>query len=84
MLLVDDMLVFPARGILWVFREIHKAACEEVAAEADTITERLKSLYAQLEAGRISSQEFDAQEKVLLDRLDAIEGQGEGAEVADE
>jgi len=73
MLLVDDILFSPVRGILWIFREIHKAAQNEMAGEEDSITEQLRLLYMQLETDRISTQQFDAEEKVLLDRLDAVE-----------
>lgn len=73
MLLVDDILFFPVTSILWIFREIHNAAREELENESDAITEQLRNLYMQLETGRISEQEFDAQEQILLDRLDRLE-----------
>ncbi len=73
MLLVDDILLFPVHSILWVFREIGEIAQKELAGEATSITEQLRVLYMQLETGRISEAEFDAGEKLLLDRLDAIE-----------
>ena len=72
MLLVDDILLFPVHSIMWIFREISKVAHEELAGEAQSITERLRLLYMQLETGRITEQQFDAEEKLLLDRLDAI------------
>ena len=34
MFLIDDVLLSPIKGILWVFREIHDAAQEEQAGEA--------------------------------------------------
>jgi hypothetical protein len=73
MLLVDDILLFPVRSILWVFREISEIAQKELAGEAKSITEQLRILYMQLETGRITEAEFEAREKVLLDRLEAIE-----------
>ena len=73
MLLVDDILFFPVHSILWIFREIGKIAQEELAGEAQSITEQLRILYMQLETGRITEPQFDAEEKLLLDRLDAIE-----------
>jgi hypothetical protein len=73
MLLVDDILFFPVHSIMWIFREISKIAHEELAGEAQSITERLRLLYMQLETGRITEQQFDAEEKILLDRLDAID-----------
>jgi len=79
MLLVDDVLLFPVRSILWIFREIHHAAQEEIACEADGITARLSEMYMMLETGQMSEADFDAEEKKLLDRLDVIETHKNGA-----
>ena len=78
MFLVDDILLFPVRSILWIFREIHNAALEEQAGEADRITAQLSELYMMLETGKITEEEFDTAEKVLLDRLDAIKERAAG------
>jgi hypothetical protein len=72
LLLIDDILMSPVRGILWVFREIHNSVLEEARNESESITQQLRSLYMQLETGKLSDLEFDEQEKHLLDRLDAI------------
>ena len=72
MFLIDDILLAPARGLFWVFKEIHRAAEEEQANEADAITAKLSELYMMLETGQMTEKEFDAEEKALLDRLDAI------------
>jgi Gas vesicle protein G len=73
MLLVDDILFFPIHSIMWVFKEIGEIAEKELAGEATSITEQLRILYMQLETGRITEVEFEAGEKVLLDRLELIE-----------
>jgi len=83
-LLVDDILFFPVSSILWVFREIHNTAREELANESESITQQLRSLYMQLETGGISEEYFDLQEKILLDRLDAIEARKPPPEDEDE
>lgn len=72
MLLIDDLLLAPFRGVLWVVEKIREAAQEEMAGEADAITEQLRQAYMMLETGRITEAEFDGQERKLLDRLDAI------------
>ena len=74
MFLVDDILLAPAHGIFWIFREIHNAAQQEYASEAESITVELTDLYMMLETGRITEKEFDSRERVLLDRLDAVQG----------
>jgi hypothetical protein len=73
MLLVDDILCFPFSSILWIFREISKIAHEELDGEGQLVNEQLRLLYMQLETGRITEEQFDAEEKLLLDRLDAID-----------
>ncbi|MBI3626132.1 MAG: gas vesicle protein GvpG [Candidatus Rokubacteria bacterium] len=73
MLLVDDLLLAPIHGLLWIFGKIHDAAQEEIAGEADAITEELRELYMMLETGRITEAEFDARERTLLDRLEAVQ-----------
>ena len=77
MFLIDDLLMSPVKGVLWVFKEIHDAAEQELAGEGETITAALSELYMKLETGRITEAEFDAQEKTLLDRLDRLQAQEE-------
>lgn len=76
MLIVDDLLLFPINGLLWVFNEIYDAADQELHNESDAITAQLQQLYAMLEAGDITEAEFDHQEAELLDRLDEIHERG--------
>ena len=80
MLLVDDLLLAPIRGLLWVFEKIHDAAQEEIAGEADAVTTELRDLYMMLETGRITEAEFDDRERTLLDRLDVIQERGSEVE----
>jgi len=77
MLIVDDLLAAPFRGLLWVMKEIVEAAEQESEAEADQIRDELRELYMLLETGQISEDEFDEQEGPLLDRLDELEGDEE-------
>jgi hypothetical protein len=75
MFFVDDLLMSPVKGVLWVFREIHDAAQQELAGESEAITAALSELYMKLETGQITEEQFDAQEKVLLDRLDRLQAE---------
>ena len=84
MLLVDDILFFPIHSIMWVFKEIGEIAQKELAGEATSITEQLRILYMQLETGRITEAEFEAGEKVLLDRLDLIESRMDDQGITEE
>ena len=48
MFLIDDILLSPAKGVLWVFREIHDAAQQELAGESEAITAALAAANEQL------------------------------------
>lgn len=37
MVIADDILLFPMRGLLFIFREIHKAVQQEFKNEAEAI-----------------------------------------------
>ena len=73
MLIVDDILLFPVKGINWVFKQIHELAQDELEGEADRIRESLTDLYMMLETGQITEEEFEQQESILLDRLDNLQ-----------
>ena len=76
MLLIDDILLLPIRGVLWCAEKIRQAAEEARADEGDSIRAQLVELYMRLETGRLSEGEFEAEEKRLLERMDRIEDRG--------
>ena len=78
MVLLDDLLKLPISSVLWIFREIHHAAQEELANESESITTELSQLYMRLETGKISEEEFAAGERTLLERLDRIQERDRG------
>jgi len=84
MLLVDNILLAPFNSLIWVFKEVHKAAQQEIDGEAEHVAHALSELYMQLETGELTEEQFAAQEKVLLDRLDEIWEREEGAADATE
>jgi Gas vesicle protein G len=75
--LADDIVLFPVKSLLSLFREIYNAAVQEMAEEADSIRAELGQLYQSLEAGTLDEAAFDAREQQLLDRLDAIDARDE-------
>lgn len=80
MLLVDDILGAPIKGILWVFKEIHKAASEAQRERRDQIMAELSALYVSLEQGDITEDIFDEREQALLDELDALDARTEAGD----
>ena len=84
MLIVDDILLFPFKGILSVFQEIYQAAEQEQAGEEQGIRTELTELYMMLETRNITEDEFNARETELLDRLERFESDGTQAEEGSE
>lgn len=70
MLIVDDILLSPFQGMLWLARKVHQAAQEEIVSQSESITAELRDLYMLLETGQVSEEEYDGREKALLDRLE--------------
>ena len=84
MLIIDDILLSPVHGILWIFRELYNTVQQELVNEGEAITNELSELYMMLETEKISEAEFDVREKELLDRLDEIQERGTTIEDDDE
>ncbi|MCG8638171.1 MAG: gas vesicle protein GvpG [Desulfobacterales bacterium] len=80
MFLVDDIFMFPFKGLSWIVRQIQHAVEEEQALGAENITRELSELYMMLETGRITESEFDEREAELLDLLDEIQGRVDAGE----
>ncbi|MGI5865898.1 MAG: gas vesicle protein GvpG, partial [Myxococcales bacterium] len=78
MLIIDDLIAAPFKGIFWVFKKIHQAAMDELENRQRQTRSELSELYMLLETGKITEAEFDAREKELLDRLDEIKKMREG------
>lgn len=72
MFLLDDILLSPIKGIMWVAEKVRDASQEESAREGDLITAELRELYLRLESGRITEEEFAGREQQLLDRLERL------------
>jgi hypothetical protein len=72
-LLIDDILLFPAQGVAWLVDKVHRAAQEELENESDNLRAELSELYMMLETHQITEEEFTAREATLLDRLTRVE-----------
>lgn len=73
MFIIDDILLSPAKGFMWLVKELHKAAEAEIADERAGLMRRLQSLHMRLEAGDIDEAEFERLEEELLDRIEAMD-----------
>jgi hypothetical protein len=77
-------LASPVNGLIWVFREIHKAATTEQATRRENIMAALSALYVSLEQEEITEEEFDTQEQALLDELDAYDARADAEDDEDD
>lgn len=77
MFLIDDILLAPLKGVMWLGKKINEVAEKEVSDEG-RIKEKLMELQLKFELDEISEEEYNKQEKELLERLDAIRKAKEG------
>ena len=68
MLLIDDLLLAPFKGIFHIFKEIHKRVEEEFYDE-EHIINQMRSLQTSLQLGDITEEEYDQAEEDLVERL---------------
>lgn len=72
--LVTEILALPAapfRGVGWVLDKVVQAA-EQEYYDPGPVQEKLADLERAREEGRVSDEEFDEQEELLLRRLEEI------------
>ena len=71
MFLIDDILLAPLNGIIWLGKKINEVAEREFSDEG-LIKEKLMEVQMKFEMDQISEKEYNKQEAELLARLDAI------------
>ena len=71
MFLIDDILLAPLNGIIWLGKKINEVAEKEFSDEG-LIKEKLMELQLKFELDKISEKEYNKQEAELLARLDVI------------
>ena len=76
MFLIDDILLAPVKGVVWLGEKIDEMVKKE-ARDENRLKEELLELQMRLDMGQISEDEYRRQEAVLLERLDAIRAEKE-------
>lgn len=71
MFIIDDILLAPLKGVIWIGEKINEVSEKEFSDEG-LIKEKLMELQLRFELDEISEEEYNKQEKELLERLDAI------------
>ena len=77
MLLIDDLLAAPLRGLFFVLKEINAAVQAERASQEREIIAELGDLHRQLDRNEITEADFETGEERLLHRLDSFRGAGD-------
>ncbi len=71
MFLIDDVLLSPLTGLLWLGDQIDELCVKETSDEG-RVMESLMALQLQFELDEITEAEYAAREKGILARLEAI------------
>ncbi len=72
MLLIDDILLAPLKGIISLGKKIDELVQKEISDEG-RIKERLMELQLKFEMDEISIEEYDRREAELLDMIERIQ-----------
>ena len=71
MFLLDDILLSPINGLIWIGKKVNELAEQEISNEG-RIKEKLMELQLRFELDEISEEEYEQKEEKLLMQLDAI------------
>ncbi|MBU0479313.1 gas vesicle protein GvpG [bacterium] len=71
MFLIDDILLAPLKGVVWLGKKINEVIEKEISDEG-RIKEKLMELQMRFELDEINDEGYKKQEEELLARLDAI------------
>ncbi len=71
MFLIDDILLAPLKGVIWLGKKINEVV-EKETSDQGVIKEKLMELQLQFELDEISEEEYNKKERELLERLDII------------
>lgn len=72
MFLIDNILLAPAKGLFFIFKEIHKQAEEEMRDSPEKLKKELYNFQIQLDLGQISEKEYMAVEEKILARWNKL------------
>ena len=77
MFLIDDLLMAPFKGMLFVAKKINEVIEKETSDEG-TIKERLMGLQLKFEMDEIDEEEYDRREDELLMLLEKVRKEKQG------
>jgi hypothetical protein len=71
MLLIDDILLAPLKGVIFIAEKINEVIVKEMSDEG-SLKEKLMALQMQFEMDEIDEEEYDRKEDELLNLLENI------------
>jgi len=77
MFLIDDLLLAPLKGVIFIANKINEVLEKEMSDEG-SVKERLMALQLQFEMDEIDEDEYDRREDELLQQLDRIRAEKQG------
>jgi len=72
--LIDDILLAPLKGIVWIAEKVRDMALEELEDTPEKLQRELLDLQMRLEMEEITEQEHKKKEDEILKRLEALKG----------
>ena len=70
--LIDDILLAPIKGIIWIAEKVRDMAAEELEDTPEKLQRELLDLQMTLEAEQITEMEYQKKEKDILDRMEVL------------
>ena len=77
MFLIDDIILSPLKGLVWLTEKLNDMAQQEMSDEG-LVKERLMELQLRFELDEIDEETYTRQEKELLERLHTMYEEEEG------
>lgn len=72
MLIIDDILLAPFKGLWFIFKKIHEQVREELEDTPEKLQRELLENQMLLETEKITEEEYQKKEKNILERLNVL------------
>jgi len=69
---IDDILLAPIKGIVWIAEKVRDMALEELEDTPEKLQRELLDLQMALESEQITEAEYQKKEKDILERMEAL------------
>ena len=78
MFIIDDILLAPVKGIVYIAKKIQELSEEEIEGTPEKLKRELLELQMLFETDQIGEEEYSKKEKNVLERLNALQKQAKG------